>query len=193
MSIFFPKAAAPAPLEQVATQGGEPTVVSLQLHHRHGPGYHGHRHHIVRVFVITFLFGHSQSCHEQHHLRFIVVFQFIQWGKSLSLPSLNVNRREVLFDLGSAATNIVNIFTIMKSFEYTFGGEIWRWEGQIKRKFLWLAAWWLGNSLWLLLQVWEWRRRTLKSIQLQIIQSSKKSVKSNWMYFMACVVILMHP
>ena len=29
MSIFFPKAAAPAPLEQVATQGGEPTVVSI--------------------------------------------------------------------------------------------------------------------------------------------------------------------
>ena len=29
MSIFFPKAAAPAPLEQVATQGGEPNVVRL--------------------------------------------------------------------------------------------------------------------------------------------------------------------
>ena len=29
MSIFFPKAAAPAPLEQVATQGGEPNVVSI--------------------------------------------------------------------------------------------------------------------------------------------------------------------
>ena len=29
MSIFFPKAAAPAPLEQVATQGGEPNVVRV--------------------------------------------------------------------------------------------------------------------------------------------------------------------
>ena len=35
MSIFFPKAAAPAPLEQVATQGGEPNV--------------------VRVFIVTFV------------------------------------------------------------------------------------------------------------------------------------------
>ena len=55
MSIFFPKAAAPAPLEQVATQGGEPTVVSLQLHHRHGPGYHGHGHHGHSHMVIVII------------------------------------------------------------------------------------------------------------------------------------------
>ena len=60
MSIFFPKAAAPAPLEQVATQGGEPTVVSRQLHHhghgkhdhgQHGHGQHGHSHHAHRHHI----------------------------------------------------------------------------------------------------------------------------------------------
>ena len=35
MSIFFPKAAAPAPLEQVATQGGEPNVVRLNTLYIH--------------------------------------------------------------------------------------------------------------------------------------------------------------
>ena len=140
MSIFFPKAAAPAPLEQVATQGGEPTVVSRQLHHhghgkhaqfQHGQKLHAHRHHMVRVFIIAFLFGHWMSM------------------------------GEVLFDFGSAATNIGNICTIMKSCEFTFLGVILRQEGQIKRKFLWLAvACWLANSLWLQFQVWEWRRCT---------------------------------
>lgn len=43
---------------------------------------------------------------------------------------------EVLFDFGSAATNIGNIFTIMESCEFTFGEVILRREGQIKRKFL---------------------------------------------------------
>ena len=74
---------------------------------------------------------------------------------------------EVLFDFGSAATNIGNKFTIMKSCEFTFGGVIFRREGQIKRKFLVTAC---------CLLTWKFPVTTIPSLRIAALHIEEYSI-----------------